>query len=200
MTALWAKRRGLVILVATLIAVAAIAVVWRIDSHLRLGKPVYADPPTASSGMHAVMTDHVCRTSGGGSIGPDGTGDSRLVHVDADPTGGQLVWYPGLNNKGSECRDVVRNLTTSQAVQLARAINRAPVTRDYGHGMHSCPMDDGSGVGVYLSYAGRTDDEVVEIALTGCSGVGAPSRVSRVLTPAVRRAIAPHPAGWGKLL
>lgn len=122
----------------------------------------------------------------GSGAGPS----SGTTWLDPRPSGGELLWRPGLNSR--HCRASLAVLDAAHARALVAAVDSAPVQAP---GRSSCPMDDGSSVTAYLSHPGTAEAEVVTIELRGCQLVAAPGRSVLTTTTALRRALGPPPKG-----
>lgn len=155
------------------------------------GPPVTSAAPTAvpatgaSDGATGCLVREDQPSSGRDAVG--------VVTVDPDPEGATLLWLPGRTSTSTStrCAAQLTSLAAPAAVGLARDILAAPAVSP---GRYNCPADDGAAVAVYLRYAHRTDDEVVEIPLSGCAFLDAPGRIARQQTPGIRgdlRAVAP---------
>ena len=121
-------------------------------------QPVYAEPP---SGGH-------CRAAVNPSTpayAPD-----QQPWVDADPTGGVVVWQPGMNVR--PCHPITTSLDQQHARLFAQAVRSA---KPFPPGIYHCPADDASRADVYLTYPGQPD-EVITVGLAGCGGITAPQR------------------------
>jgi hypothetical protein len=117
------------------------------------------------------------------------------VWVRPDPTGVVTIWLPGLNSQ--QCK--TRRILGAQAVaeQLANGIDRG---RRVSGSSYACPMDDGSHVGVYLTYPSG-GDEYVDVPFTGCTWVDAPGRGDRWVSGTVDDALrALAPPAWLRYL
>lgn len=99
-------------------------------------------------------------------------GGGGLVTADPHPTGAVVYWLPGSN--ASRCHVVVAKLTEAQASSLATDVRNSVVRK----GTYACPNDDGSAAWIFFRYAGRSDFEVVDAQLTGCTFASAPHRGS----------------------
>jgi hypothetical protein len=144
-----------------------------VDEHKHA--PAYAAAPTRAYGaqMEPVRNAprHGARSICSSSDGLGASGGEVRPWLDPHPTGGVALWLPGLNAR--PCRAVLTALTRSQASAFAVAVDHA---RPFPSGAWDCAMDDASGVTVFLSYPGRVQAEVVEVALSGCGGLTAPGR------------------------
>jgi len=99
-------------------------------------------------------------------------GRGGRVSADPHPTGAIVYWLPGLNS--TKCRVVVTKLTEAQAASLAADVRDSV----YRKGTYACPDDDGAVAWIFFRYADRSDFEVVDAQLTGCTFAGAPHRGS----------------------
>jgi hypothetical protein len=99
------------------------------------------------------------------------SGGTTRPWLDPEPTGGEVLWLPGLNSR--RCRGVLTPIDRDHAVRIAGAVDAA---KPFPPGIYHCPMDDASSATVFLFYAGTKLAELVRIKLGGCGGVSAPGR------------------------
>jgi hypothetical protein len=181
----WLERRRMVVVVPLLcLAAVAAALLQRGHAH---HSPVFATLPVSAHVADVRTVNHGCVSSDG----LDAPKDAGGFWVDRHPTGGRALWLPGLN--AGRCRARLTVLNARQATAFTRAVEQAPPLPS---GARLCPMDDESGVTVYLTYRGTPKAEVVRVRLTGCASVGAPGRGARELTPQATSALKPFPDGW----
>ena len=175
------------VLVIPLLCLATVAAAAYVHHRDARHAPVFAILPTSADVAVVQTHHHNC-------VASDGLAQSKaggVVWVDRHPTGGRALWLPGANAR--RCRARLTVLSAGQAADFARAVEQAP---PFPPVATSCPMDDGSGVTVYLTYRGRSKAEVVRVGLTGCVSVSAPGRAERELTPLATNALKPFPAAW----
>ncbi len=105
--------------------------------------------------------------------GPD-TKLAGLVWLDQDPTSADLVWAVTDQTTGVTCRTSVTHAGAADAQRLARDVDAGTVVVD---GTYSCPMDDGSWMGIYSHTARGT--QVAVVRLSGCRFIAGPGRKAR---------------------
>ncbi|HVT65185.1 MAG TPA: hypothetical protein VHD81_08520 [Mycobacteriales bacterium] len=117
-------------------------------------------------------------------------GGKNLVWLHRHPGGAVLIWRPGLNAKHCEAKRTT--IGTQRARRIASAVDAAPAEP---RGLF-CPLDDGSSVDIYSTYAGRPD-EFAHVEFTGCASVSAPDRSSRETTDRLDMALrSSAPKAW----
>jgi hypothetical protein len=148
-------------------------------------------PVEAAGSPTATLTNAVCVVHGI----PSDQSTHGLVTVSAKPTSAVATWTPGLNSK--ECQFERTPLTQAAAQQLAADIRHAPA---FPKGKFNYEADDGTGVLLDFSYAGKAAEEV-DLNLRGCSRVTAPGRSARQITQTLRRDLSQAtPAAWASYL
>jgi hypothetical protein len=153
-------------------------------------RPAFSAAPTAPP--QTQRRHHVCTVTG--TAPPVQASGHGLVWLRRHPTGVTVVWYPGLNSK--RCHAQLTHRGRHAARKIVAGIDAAPRVK---RGMYSCPMDDGTRLGLYVTYRGRT--EYVGLALTGCRTVSAPHRSARWQSNPANRVLgrqAPKP--WRRYL
>jgi hypothetical protein len=93
---------------------------------------------------------------------------ARRLLPDALPTAAQICEYGGLNPPGFGLKRSAR-LVATEASQLAQQYQRLPIPHTDG-GDYSCGMDTGSVIVTAISYPGRPDVDLWEVA-SGCASV-----------------------------
>ena len=173
-----------------MLIVACVAAAGGCSSPAVAGRPVSAVAPSSAPSPAAT------RPCDGFRAPEDVDPAGRLVAVNPHPIRATAVWLPGLNSVA--CRAKLTTMDTAEAVRLAAAINRAPPSP---RGATACPADDATAVIVYFSYRHRAEEELADVSLSGCAGVGAPGRYARQLTPTIRHILAGlAPTGWARYL
>lgn len=148
--------------------------------------PVYATAPASVPATAAASQNGVC-------VSDDGLGDppsSAHLWVDPNPSGAEALWLPGLNAR--HCQALLTDLSRSRARSVAQAVMDS---RPFPAGNFNCPMDDASGVTVFLTYPDRSRAEVVRVKLAGCGGLTAPGRDLREPGGIGLQALRPFPPG-----
>jgi hypothetical protein len=106
---------------------------------------------------------------------------STAPEVTTNPTGLDLVWTPGLNDK--TCKTVQRRATAREASVLAEDIDNAPLIANAVE--VNCPADDGSRVVLYFAYPNGIAGPVT-IQLDGCGWTFAAGSEMRQTTATLR--------------
>lgn len=183
------KMRWLVVAVVMLVAAVAVAVVYLHRQHDR-GTPYTTPKPERNLVTLTARSGKVC-TSSDGLPTPKLDKLAPRVWVDPDPVGGLVLWRPGMNSK--PCKARFAHLSKPLAQAFAQAVEKAPLPPS---GAVNCPMDDGSGATVFLTYQGKQNAEVVRVALAGCQSLSAPGRLARqvgaALAPLGRSPVGMH--------
>jgi hypothetical protein len=93
------------------------------------------------------------------------------------PIAVSAVWLPGV--EATPCVASITHGSEAFARVLATDIDRAP---EVTPGTYMCTIAKGSQVNLYFSYGFGRPDELVNVALSGCSWIFAPGRDARWFT------------------